>query len=134
MRFNKSKCKPLHLGCGNPYYQYKLGSIRIEHSPSRKDLGVLVDGKLNTSQQCALTAQKTKCILGCIRGSVASRSRELILPFYSALVKPHLEYCIQIWSPQYRRDITESQNYRILGAARDLQPPAKQGPYNRLQR
>ena len=57
------------------------------------------------SQQCALTSHKANSILGYIKRSVASRSREVILPLYSALVKHHLEYCIQMWSPQYRRDM-----------------------------
>ena len=46
MKFNKSKCKVLRLGPGNSHYQYKLGDVRIEHSPAKKNLGVLVDGKL----------------------------------------------------------------------------------------
>ena len=45
MKFNKSKCKVLHLGCGNPHYQYKPGDVRMEHRPAQKDLGVLMDGK-----------------------------------------------------------------------------------------
>ena len=58
-----------------------------------------MDGKLDMSQQCALTAQKANHILSFIKRSVASRSREVFLPLYSVLLKPHLKYCIQMWSP-----------------------------------
>ncbi|GAB0179626.1 hypothetical protein GRJ2_000427900 [Grus japonensis] len=61
--------------------------------------------KLNISWQYALTAQKANRILGCIKNSVTSRSREVILPLCSTLVRPHLEYCVQLWGPQYRRDM-----------------------------
>ena len=77
----------------------------MEHSPDRKDLQVLVNGKLNMSQQCALTAEKSNHVLGCIQRSVASREREVMLPLCSALVSAHLEYCIQMGSPQYRKDM-----------------------------
>jgi len=96
MKFNQAKCMVRHLGWGNPKHKYRLGRQWIEGSSEEKDLDVLLDEKLNVTQQCMLAAQKGNHILGCIKKSVASRLMEGILPLCSGeipsgVLRPALE-------------------------------------------
>jgi len=78
-----------------------LGAMQLASRLAEKDLGVLVDTKLNMSQQCVHVSKKANGILGCI----ISRLREVILPLYSALVKPNMEHCVQFQASLYKRGI-----------------------------
>lgn len=92
MRFNKARCKVLHMGQGNHRQEYELGEELLKSRPAEEDSEVLVNKVLDVIQHCVPAAQKANCILDCIKRRLASRVRDVIASLYSVLVRPHLEY------------------------------------------
>jgi len=88
MKSNKAKCKVLHMSQGNLKHRYRLGGEWLESSPEEKDLEIRLDEKVNMSWQRVLAAQRANQILGCIKRSVSSRLREVILPLCSPETPP----------------------------------------------
>lgn len=104
MKFNKGKCWVLHLGQSNIRRRYRLEEECLESSSSGRDLGVLVDSRLNMRHHCTLAAKRTNCILGCLKHSIACQSKEMILTPCLALEWTQFEHFVQFWSLQYKND------------------------------
>ena len=86
-------------------HSYRLGGEWLESSPEKKGFEMSVDERLSMSWHCVLAAQKANCILDCIKRSMSSRLREVILPLCSALMRPHLEYYVQFWTSRHRKNV-----------------------------
>ena len=80
MTFDKAKCQVLRLARNNPIQPYRPGEKQLESCPAEKDLEVLVNSWLNTSQQRAQVAKKANGIPARIRNHAASRAMEAIVP------------------------------------------------------
>ena len=103
--FNFGKCKCLHTGHGNLNVNYKMGDTVLCTTVKEKDLGVTISADMKVSEQCGIAASKGKQILGLIRRNITYKGKKLIIPLYKAIVRPHLEYCIQAWRPYRKKDI-----------------------------
>ena len=95
MKFNKSKYQILPLGQSNARCKYRLGEEWLVSSPAERDLGVLADSRLNLGQQCALAPKRVNHNLACIKQSITSWSKEIIILLYSA---QYLRYCVRFWA------------------------------------
>ena len=83
----------------------KMGYTVLGTTVKEKDLGLTISADMKVSEQCGIATSKGNKILGLIRRNIIYRSRKkLIIPLYKAIVRPHLEYCIQAWRP-YRKMI-----------------------------
>ena len=105
MQFNIDKCSVIHLGKGNQQTNYKLGGKQLRSSECEKDLGVLVDSSMKFSEHCNEVAKQANSILGLISRTINNKNKDVIVKLYKALVRPKLDYCVQVWSPYLKKDI-----------------------------
>ncbi|KAG9469779.1 hypothetical protein GDO78_019678 [Eleutherodactylus coqui] len=106
------KCKVMHMGRRNGCHQYTLNGVLLGKSGMEDDLGVLVDCRFNWSNQCQSAAAKANKVLWCIKRGIGARDENIILPLYKALVRPHMEYCVQFWSPVLRKDVIVLEGFQ----------------------
>ena len=125
MLFNFGKCKCLHIGPGNTSMNYEMGGTILSTTVKEKDLGVTMDANMKVSEQCRIAASKANQVPGMIRRNITYKDKSLIVPLYKAIVRPHLEYCIQAWSPYLRKDIDmlekiQRRATKLIPGLRDL--------------
>ena len=105
MEFNVDKCKIMHLGKKNPKNIYNMNGINLDATLKEKDLGVLIDCNLDFGSHIKEIVGRANRMLGMIRVSFACLNMRMFLNLYMSLVRPLLEYCVQVWSPHLRKHI-----------------------------
>ena len=132
MHFHPKKCKVLHIGKHNRRDIYHLGNNLIDETVEEKDLGVTVSNTLSWSQNVAACAKKANRVLGMIKHTFSYMDKEMFLTLYKTLVRPHMEYCQEVWSPHLKKDIAVLE--KIQRRATKIVPSLKDLPYeNRLK-
>uniref|UniRef100_K7EYK2 Reverse transcriptase domain-containing protein n=2 Tax=Pelodiscus sinensis TaxID=13735 RepID=K7EYK2_PELSI len=123
MKYNVDKCKVMHIGKNNPNYTYSMMGANLATTNQERDLGVIVDSSLKTSTQSAAAVKKANRMLGIIRKGIENKTQNILLPLYKTMVRPHLEYCVQMWSPHLKKDILalERVQKRATKMIRDLE-------------
>uniref|UniRef100_K7EYK1 Reverse transcriptase domain-containing protein n=1 Tax=Pelodiscus sinensis TaxID=13735 RepID=K7EYK1_PELSI len=103
MKFNVDKV--MHIAKNNPNYTYNMMGANLATSNQERDLGVIMASSLKMSTQCAEAVKKANRVLGIIKKGTENKMKNILLPLYKSMVRPHLEYCVQMWSPHLKKDI-----------------------------
>ena len=105
MEFNVDKCKIMHLGKKNPKHTYNMGGSALAVTREERDLGVLIDDQLNFDKHIRGIVNKANRMLGMIKIGFACLDKEMFMNLYPVLVRPLIEYCVQVWSPHMQKHI-----------------------------
>ena len=127
MKFNVDKCKVLHIGKRNDHVQYSMNGQQLSAVTKEKDLGVIISNDLKPSQQCSEVVKTANKLVGFIGRVFENKSEKVMLNLYNSLVRPHLEYCVQFWSPYYRKDIEKLE--KVQRRITKMIPRLRNKPY-----
>lgn len=127
MNFNINKCHVLHIGNSNPRVSYTMENAPIKCVEREKDLGVVISTDLKQSNQCSEVVKTANKLIGFIGRSFSFKTEKIILTLYNSLVRPHLEYNVQFWSPYYKKDIEKLE--RIQRRLTKMIPRLRNKPY-----
>jgi ribonuclease P/MRP protein subunit RPP40 len=105
MLFNVNKCKIMHFGYNNHGINFEMNGQNLIEVKEERDLGIIMQHDLKWGNQCLKVAKTANRILGMIKRTFNCLSKEVVLPLYKSLVRPHLEFGIQAWRPYLRKDI-----------------------------
>ena len=129
MEFNLDKCKIMHIGYKNRKAAYDLFGRTLSTTDLEEDLGILISSDLKVTKQCIAAGKKAMRILGYIKWQFPYRDEHIVVPLYKSLVRPLLEYAVQFWSPDLRKDIQRLE--RIQARATKLIPKLRNLSYER---
>ena len=130
MRYNVGKCGVMYTGCFNPTHTYTMGNTPLKETEVEKDLGIWIHKSLKTTTQCAAAVKKANRVLGMVKRNFAYKSTTVILKLYKSLVRPHLDYCMQVWIPHLIKDRTILEKVGLQARATKLIPSLKELPYS----
>ena len=128
MEFNVDKCKIMHLGHNNPKATYSMGGSNLQETEEERDLGVIIDNKLDFGSHIRSIVGKANKVLGMIKVSFSCLNIPMMYNLYTALVRPLLEYCVQVWSPYKKKYINLIE--KVQRRATRMVPSLKKLKYN----
>jgi hypothetical protein len=104
MQFNIEKCKVMHFGKGNVHQVYSMGGTKLQSVVEEKDLGVWISEDMKVAKHCSYAYSRANRMLGIIYRNIENKTVDIMLRLYKTMVRPHVEYCVSVWSPGYKKE------------------------------
>ena len=113
---NDQKCKVMHIGKNNPCHKYMLNEKELPSTLLEKDLGVTMTDDFNWSTHIDNSIKKAVSVMSWIMRVIIAKKPPIMLQLYKSMVRPHLEYCVQLWCPKPRHG-----NWGVINRIEDVQ-------------